>query len=189
MRPARMARRRGTARCLAILLALGACTAEPVGPDAPFGRTPEGPPVDEIAVGHRLLAAGEGELALRAFYRAAAREGLTAEVLSSLGTANLSLGRLGQAERLLRRATAEDPNFAPAWNNLGVVLAERGRDGEAARVFETAFALDSGRTAEIRDNLAGALARLNAPEYARPERADFALIRRGRGEYLIRAAR
>ena len=41
-----------------------------------------------------------------------------------IGSANLKLGRLGQAEKLLRRAIKADEAFAPAWNNLGVVLME-----------------------------------------------------------------
>ena len=74
-------------------------------------------------------------------------------LLSAIGSADLKLGRLGQAEKLLRQATKNDPTFVPAWNNLGVVLMEQGKYGEASRVFTTAFALDSGESAEIRHQL------------------------------------
>ena len=58
-----------------------------------------------IEVGHRLISAGEYELAIRSFNRAALERGtLDAEILSGLGTANLGLGRLGEAEKLLERA-------------------------------------------------------------------------------------
>ncbi len=67
--------------------------------------------VDGLVVGHRLMDAGEHELALQAYTRAAAEHGLTVDVISALGSANLGLGRLGQAEKLLRRAIKTDPPF------------------------------------------------------------------------------
>ena len=78
--------------------------------------------IDGLIVGHRLMAAGQFELALNAYTRAAAQQGLNPDTLSALGSANLRLGRLGQAERWLRRATDEAPDFAPAWNNLGDIV-------------------------------------------------------------------
>lgn len=108
-------------------------------------------------------------------------------MLSALGSANLRLGRLGQAERLLRRATETDATFAPAWNNLGVVLMETGRYAEASRVFRTAFALDNGNSEEIRNNLRLALAKVEDPAYPEPD-TTFALVWRGSGEYLLRNA-
>ncbi len=74
------------------------------------------------------MAAGEYELALKAYLRAASEDGVNADVLSAIGSANLKLGRLGQAEQILRRALEMDPTFVPALNNLGVVLMERGQD-------------------------------------------------------------
>ena len=106
------------------------------------------------------------------------------DVLSAIGSANLQLGRLGQAEQILRRATELDETFPPAWNNLGVVLMERGNYGEASRVFQLAFALDSGQSAEIRENLRLALAKLDDPAYSAPEE-EFRLVRRGPGYYGI----
>jgi len=140
--------------------------------------------VDGLLVGHRLMAAGEYELALRAYTRAAAERGIDVDVLSAIGSANLRLGRLGQSERMLRRAIEIDGSFPPAWNNLGVVLMETGRYGEASRVFRTAFALDDGGSEEIRENLRLALAKVEDPEYSE-ENTNFALVRRGTGEYLL----
>ena len=171
-----------------IALLLAACEpASDIGdsPFAPVGRIDAAPSVDGLTVGHRLMEAGEYELALKSFHRAAAEEGLTAEVLSSIGSANLRLGRLGQAERQLRKATETDETFAPAWNNLGVVLMEQNNYGEASRVFRIAFALDSGESVDIRENLRLALAKLYDPGYIPEDNTNFALVRRGTGDFLL----
>ena len=171
------------------LLALAAC--DPAGgvgtsPFPPSGPAGTGPSVDGLTVGHRLMAAGEYELALKAYLRAGAEQGATVDVLSAIGSANLRLGRLGQAEEILRRAVRVDERFVPAWNNLGVVLMERGQVGEASEVFRRAFALDGGRSPEIRQNLRLALAKLEASDYDAPtETEDLRLLRRGPGEYLL----
>lgn len=141
--------------------------------------------VDGLIVGHRLMAAGEYELALKAYYRGAGAHGATVDVLSAIGSADLHLGRLGQAERMLRKALDVDETFVPAWNNLGVVLMEKGEVAEASRVFKTAFALDSGQSDEIRNNLRLALAKLGNPTYVAPDNSTFSLVRRGHGQYLL----
>lgn len=158
-------------------------------PFAPGSRANAPDVVDGLTVGHRLMEAGEYELALKAYYRSAIETGATVDFLSAVGSANLQLGRLGQAEQVLRRAIEVDGNFVPAWNNLGVVLMERGEYGEASRVFRTAFALDSGQTDSIRENLRLALAKLENPAYDEPEEAKFSLVRRGNGEYLLLSRR
>jgi len=144
--------------------------------------------VDGLAVGHRLMAAGEYDLALRAYYRAAAEQGINADVLSAIGSADLKLGRLNQAEQILRRAIEEDPTFVPALNNLGVVLMERGSYGEARGIFQTAFELDSGNSDEIRENLRLAIARTADSVYVPPvdeEKPKFNLVRRGQGDFVL----
>lgn len=137
--------------------------------------------VDGLIVGHRLMEAGEYELALDAYTRAAGQQGLNVDTLSALGSANLRLGRLNQAEALLRRAVEEDADYAPAWNNLGVVLMELGRTSEAAESFRRAFATDNGNSDQIRDNLRLALAKLDDPFYTgvQTEDEEFQLVRRG----------
>ncbi|MBM1221549.1 tetratricopeptide repeat protein [Ponticoccus sp. SC2-23] len=172
-----------------MLASLAACDtgglgASPDGVYAPgVGR---GEDVDGLIVGHRLMEAGEFELALEAYIRAAGVQGLNVDTLSALGSANLRLGRLGQAEALMRQAVEEDPEFVPAWNNLGVILMERGKVAEAAEVFRRAFATDNGNSEQIRDNLALALAKLENPGYApEQENAQFQLVRRGAGDFLI----
>lgn len=183
---------RTAAALLPALLLLAAC--DPAGGRFNSGGSPYAPAlkgdpsgeIDGLIVGHRLMAAGEPELALKAYYRAAAeREGVTADLLSAVGSANLALGRLGQAEQALRRALEMDQKFVPAWNNLGVVLMEKGEVAEASRVFKTAFALDSGQSDSIRENLSLALAKLENPAYDAEQEEEFSLVRRGTGEYLL----
>ena len=149
------------------------------------GADRRGEAVDGLTVGHRLMEAGEHDLALRAYYRAAAERGVGVDVLSAIGSANLKLGRLGQAEQMLRRALEDDPDFVPALNNLGVVLMEKGETGEARRVFQRAFALDSGNSDSIRENLRLAIARTENRVYDPANEANFSLVRRGQGEYLL----
>jgi tetratricopeptide (TPR) repeat protein len=154
-------------------------------PYAPVGEVRGEKSVDGLIVGHRLMAAGEHELALKAYLRAAAQHGASVDVLSAIGSANLALGRLGQAETMLRRAIDVDETFVPAWNNLGVVLVEQREYGEAARVFQNAFALDSGQSDSIRENLRLALAKKENPAYDPPQESEFSLVRRGHGQFLL----
>lgn len=171
------------------LIFLAACSSGGLNrsSDGVFAPGVAGPSdVDGLLVGHRLLAAGEYELALKAYNRAAAQQGLNVDTMSAIGSANLTLGRLGQAERWLRRAIEEDPTFPPAWNNLGVVLMERRQTGEASEVFRRAFAADNGNSDEIRDNLRLALAKLdNSDDIEIQENQNFNLIRRGQGDFLL----
>lgn len=178
----------------AILLAFALAACDPAGGLRLGKQSPYAPgvssraadqSVDGLIVGHRLMEAGEYELALKAYYRAASEQGLTVDVMSAVGSANLKLGRLGQAERNLRQATEMDAAFVPAWNNLGVVLMEQGRFGEAELVFKRAFALDSGESADIRENLRLALAKKDDPAYSDPHNNGPALVRRGTGDYLL----
>ncbi len=176
---------------LALTLALAACSAGGFGTsgDAPGfapGVDTRRSGEDGLTVGHRLMASGEYELALRAYYRAAASQGMNVDILSALGSANLKLGRLGQAEQLLRRATLEDPTFVPALNNLGVVLMEKGQSGEARGVFKQAYALDSGDSDSIRENLRLAIAQSESALYDAPnENPAYTLVRRGQGRYVL----
>jgi Flp pilus assembly protein TadD len=174
----------------AALFGLAACntggiSASDNGPYAPgVDLTKEA--VDGVEVGHRLIAAGENELAIRAFTRAALENGMDAEILSGLGSANLALGRLGQAETLLRRATAQKDAWPEVYNNLGVVLMEQGKTAEAQQVFRKAFALDNGESALIRENLRLALAKTEKSANTTGQNESYKLVRRGSSDYLIR---
>lgn len=176
--------------CVVIATFLAACSTGSLraSRDTPFAPAlnPRGEAVDGLVVGHRLMEAGEYELALDAFTRAAGDHGLTGEVLVALGSANLALGRLNQSEKLLRRAVREEAAWPEAWNNLGVVLIERGKTAEAAEIFRKAYALDNGQSDSIRDNLRLALAKLENSDYSSGQTQDYKLVRRGSGTYLIR---
>jgi len=176
--------------CAALLLALAACqtSGSDFSPDGLAGRAINpAEDIDGLLVGHRLMAAGEFELALRAYYRSMAQQGPTVDALSAIGSADLRLGRLGQAEQMLRRALDMDAEFVPALNNLGVAMVENGEWGQAAHLFRNAFALDSGRSEEIRQNLTLALANLQDSGYTAENNNNFALVRRGNGRFLLLA--
>ncbi len=172
--------------CL-VPLALAGCTPS-VSRNAPYGIDSRGEAVDGLTVGHRLMEAQEYELALKAYYRAAGEDGVSVDTLSAIGSANLALGRLGQAEKMLRRALEVDPSFVPAMNNLGVVLMEQGDYGEARAVFQRAFAQDSGQTDSIRENLKLAIAESEANVYdegQEEQEGGFRLVRQEKGKYVL----
>ena len=181
-------------RAAPVLLIFGLAACSPGGfsrdANGPFAPGPDlrAEAVDGVEVGHRLMQAGEYELALEAFTRAALDQGLTPEILTSMGSANLGLGRLGQAEDLLRRAVEEEPEWPEAWNNLGVLLMEQGETAEAVRVFERAFALDNGESTSIRDNLRLALAKSENSDNNVLQEQQYKLVRRGSSDFLIRTA-
>ena len=175
---------------LTMLTAVAACSSGGLGASrdgltAP-GIAPRGQSVDGLTVGQRLMDAGEYELALEAYSRAALAHGMTVDVLAGLGSANLGLGRLGQSEKLLRRAVATDEAIPEVWNNLGVVLMERGKIAEATQIFQKAYAMDNGESDSIRDNLRLALAKSEKTTYDPLQEQDYKLVRRGSNDYLIR---
>ncbi|MFU1477689.1 hypothetical protein ACM25N_08280 [Roseovarius sp. C7] len=175
---------------LAILLALAGCDNS-TRSDSPFapGLADSGHAEDPITVAHRLIRAKEYELALKAFSRAALDEGMTPEIMAGMGTANLGLRRLGQAEELLRDAIKAEDAVPETWNNLGVVLMERGETAEASQIFRHAYALDNGESDAIRDNLRLALAKLDEAVYDPETEQEYKIVRRGSGDFLIRKIR
>jgi Flp pilus assembly protein TadD len=179
-----------TGAILVLTLALAGCSSqgEDVSRDNPYapGVAKTGDAVDGLVVGHRLMDAGEHELAIDAYSRAALTYGMTAEVIAGIGSANLALGRLGTAERLLRDAIEKDEDSPEIWNNLGVVLMESGKTSEASQVFRRAYAIDNGQSDSIRDNLRLALAKSENSDYADVKEQDYKLVRRGSSDYLIR---
>ncbi|MFQ5621812.1 MAG: tetratricopeptide repeat protein [Paracoccaceae bacterium] len=140
---------------------------------------------EPMAAGHTFMAAGDYDYALKAYTRAVAARGLDAEVLSALGSANLKLGRLRQARTLLGMALDRDDKFVPAWNNLGVVLIGLREYREAREAFRVAFALDAGRSEEIRRNLILAERKLSGNGGKSVNENEFRLVRRGNGRYLL----
>lgn len=169
--------------------ALTACTAGGLstsmdGRHAP-GFDPSGVGVDAMLVGHRLMDAGEYQLAYESYIRAAATQGMTADVLNAISSASLRLGRLNEAETLLRRAIDMDDTSPEAWNNLGVVLMSKSEFAEARQVFRRAFVLSGGSNELIRENLRLAIANMENPAYDGSETNEYKLVWRGSGDYLI----
>mmetsp|Transcript_23090 Transcript_23090/g.39349 ORF Transcript_23090/g.39349 Transcript_23090/m.39349 type:complete len:188 (-) Transcript_23090:1115-1678(-) len=142
--------------------------------------------VDGLVVGWRLMDAGEYDLAMDAFVRAGVEQGRTSDVLAAVGTANLVMGRLGQAESILREALDADDTHPETWNNLGIVLMERGEYAEAEQILRRAYALDNGESDAIRDNLRLALANSDQPVYGDENQQEYKLVRRGSSDYVIR---
>jgi tetratricopeptide (TPR) repeat protein len=182
-----------SASTLLVCVALAACSqtgglgASGKTRNVPYGANAREKGVDGLLVGHRLMEAGEYELAMKAYLRAAGEQGMTGDVLAAIGSADLKLGRLHQAEQILRRAIETDQTNVPALNNLGCVLMERGKAGEARLVFQEAFALDSGQSDAIRENLKLAIAQSEAALYdpTKDVKPVMKLVRRGTGSYVL----
>ncbi|MEM6576951.1 MAG: tetratricopeptide repeat protein [Pseudomonadota bacterium] len=182
---------RATPLAIAALLCLTACAdqdGEGAGGSLAPGVATRGESVDQMLVAHRMMAAGEYELAMDAFHRATLDEGMNAEILAGLGSANLKLGRLETAEPLLRRSLKEREDAPQVWNNLGVLLLEKNEVAEAEQAFRRAFAFDNGQSDKIRDNLRLVLAKSEEYQYSSETKEDYKLVRRGSGNYLIRPA-
>jgi Flp pilus assembly protein TadD len=155
------------------------------GTIAPTGSPQSGEFPDGLSVGHTMMANGQYELALTAYTRAVQQQGLNADVLSAIGSANLKLGRLKQAKKFLTEAVEKDQNFAPAWNNLGVAHTSLGEVEEAHQAFRAAFALDNGQSEEIWQNLLLAIENKNNTKERAPDDINFQLVRRGNGRFLL----
>ncbi|RMH49283.1 MAG: tetratricopeptide repeat protein [Alphaproteobacteria bacterium] len=189
-----MTRRAAAPMCaaaLAVMLALPGCADRPARlsalPDAPPPPLLAPPPaqVAPAEAGRRLLAAGEPELALRRFEEALLADPRSGDALVGAGVASFRLGRLVQARRFLERAVEVAPENAAAWNGLGVVLSALGNQHGAHEALRTAFALDGGRTPEIRTNLALVEHRLSQPVDADSVVAEFELRQTGAGVYRL----
>lgn len=179
---------------IAILASLASCnnadfelssTGERIGPPPPLGTPRVTAAVDGLVVGDRLMAANEFELALTAYQRAAGSQGLTSEVLSSMGSANLRLGRLHQANDLLNKAVDADATSVSAWNNLGVVLINLQKSHQAREAFRVAFGIDNGNSELIRQNLILANKLVEQQSARIPNSDDFSLVRHGNGGYFL----
>jgi len=63
--------------------------------------------------------------------------------LRNLGTAELQLGRVDEAERAFKAITVQNDHYSAAYNGLGLVAIQRGDADSARHDFEKAIALDS----------------------------------------------
>ena len=179
-----------TVCAVAVAALLTACAAQTTDPLGELAPTEPGVDVSRSAttsgldVGAQLMAAGEYELAIDAFNRAAVEEGISPDVLVALGGANLGLGRLGQAEDLFRRAVDLDDRWPEPWNNLGVVMMERNQHARAVQMFRRAYALDGGDSDVIRANLQLAETRL-AEAVPVDNPSTLLVVRQGKGNVRL----
>jgi len=93
-----------------------------------------------------------------------------------LCSAELDLGRLGEAAPACERAVALLPTFHDAWNTLGVVHARRGEHALALQHFRHALELRPGYFLALR-NAGAALGNLGRPAEAAPLLAQAAALR------------
>lgn len=165
----------------AALLALGLAAATPAHAQQAL------PPFE---LGLRLMEAGEPALALKAFNRAIAADGVTAETLSGAAAAYYRIGQAAKAMQLARSAADLAPNLALARNNLGVMLYDSGDHAGALAEFERAFALTSGLDRTIATNLGIAETTVTQRnETVAAEQGDWDVIRFGHGVYRIEPRR
>lgn len=179
-------RRRPAARvsgalALAALVAAAGCQAQPPGAAGPTAQ-----PASDIEIGERLLAAKQPDLALRAFNRDIAANGVSDAALLGIGVAYIRLGQRREALRFLQAAVDLAPNNAMARNNLGVLLHAEGDYAGAHAEFTRAYALTGGADPRIRDNLGMAEYALEAHGDATlVDEAEFDVIQYGHGVYRL----
>ena len=149
-----------------ILAACGPTMRVPTDAFAP-GIDPTGQEIDGLIVGQRLMENGEYELALDAFHRAAAKLGLSPEILSAMGVAHFRLGRVDQAQKLFEKALKLEPQWPGLWNNLGMAYMSKGDYAKAAPIFQRAVALDNGENDSLRENLRLALEKREESLYSK----------------------
>lgn len=152
---------------------------------APAGEAQDSP--DSLTLGLRLMVAGEPGLAVKAFHRALAEDGPSAEAFTGLSTALYETGRRTQALRIAKSAVDLDPNLAVARNNLGVMLFDSGELSAALTEFERAFALTGGKDKRIAENLGIAELAADRRYEISPKRAqaDFDIIQFGHGVFRL----
>jgi len=177
-------------------LALAGCAES--GPLANLEARPDNPVVSApapanggyLAMGKRLLASDEPELAYDAFLASIRTEGLTAEALTGAGIASEKQGLLTEARRYFERALTLDPESLAANNNLGVVLFRLKEYYPARDAFRAAFALSSGQNDIAERNLnrvEEVVAQIEEAEKSDPA-ASYRVVRLGTREFRITPA-
>ncbi len=106
-----------------------------------------------IAEGRALLAAREPDLAMKAFLRAIASDGLSVEAVTGAGIAARQQGLLKESRSFLEQAVRLAADSPSAHYNLGVVLFQLNEYHAARDAFRTAFALSSGESELAATNL------------------------------------
>ena len=168
----------------AAIIAAGCAQPGSQAQTAPAGASSSGLSAGDIGV--RLIAANQNEMAVDAYARQIAAEGVSAEAFTGLGVAYHRLGRPKFAIKYFRGAIDLDPNLAVARNNLGVALYAQGEITAALSEFERAFALTGGLDPAVRTNIGIAeIAIASRAEDVEVDDADFDVIQYGQGVYRL----
>ena len=132
-------------------LLAGACTQrEGATAGAAMREVPAG---SYLALGKRMLAAREPDLALDAFLVSMSVDGISAEAMTGAGIASQQQGLLTSAQRYFELARGLAPDSIAAHNNLGVVLYMLKEYYPARNAFRRAFALSNGESEMVERNL------------------------------------
>ena len=145
--------RRGFLPAVLIISGLlaGACTQrEGATAGATMREVPAG---SYLALGKRMLAAREPDLALDAFLISMSVDGISAEAMTGAGIASQRQGLLTSAQRYFEQARELAPESIIAHNNLGVVLYMLKEYYPARNSFRRAFALSDGKSEMVERNL------------------------------------
>lgn len=139
------------------LIGVGCVQPDSVTVDATTLATPENvkpkPAETYLSLGHRLLAAREPDLAMKAFLTSMNVEGISASAVTGAGIAFEQQGLLSGARRYFEQAVQLAPNSVIAHNNLGVALYRLREYYPARDEFRSAFALSSGTSETAVRNL------------------------------------
>ncbi|HKS94515.1 MAG TPA: tetratricopeptide repeat protein, partial [Terriglobia bacterium] len=92
---------------------------------------------DELRLNHLDAAVG-------AMTRANQIDPADLDNLRNLGTAELQLQRVDEAERAFKAITVQNDRYSAAWNGLGLVAIQRGDASTARQDFERAIAVGPG---------------------------------------------
>ncbi|HEV2381888.1 MAG TPA: sulfatase-like hydrolase/transferase [Terriglobia bacterium] len=90
-------------------------------------------------LGKAYLRLQELDKAVEAMTRAVALDPLDLDSFRNLGTAQLQLGRVGDAEKAFQSILVENDHYSAAYNGLGLVAIQRGNVLDARRDFEKAI--------------------------------------------------
>jgi len=148
--------RRGLLRAalVAFVLLSSACmlSSDGTAPEVSAQAEPQ-QPASYLSRGKYLLAAGEPDLAMRAFTTAMSVDGISVEAMTGAGIAAQQQGLLVSAQRYFEHARKLAPDSVSVHNNLGVVLYMRKEYYSAQEAFQTAYALSSGTSETAERNL------------------------------------
>jgi Flp pilus assembly protein TadD len=106
------------------------------------------------------------------FYAEAVAESPTSSLLNDLGFAQLTCGRVQEAERSFRQALALAPDHTQAAINLGALLANSGQAEAAVPWLERGIAtVDPAQRAAVQDLLASCKSEIALPKSLRASAA------------------